>query len=285
MSNVASASPFWGVEVDISGVGVEVRVNDIPIYIEEDNGHSKVEVPFPEYVIDGENAFSVRAFPPIYGDSRLEEYSGEASVSLWFYQQATLHSRKTDLWKVKLIVGQDGKLELDRSLIGDSRKNVDVILSSDEETIVSAKTQIKSPYPMWKWQTGKTIEVSRENYSSLLDKYKEIHSYMKLKNLLALEKEYDQRAEEIAIAYGLENKSAGHKKISTGEDALDPRLALYDMHVDGVGLDVIANGRLARLVDADSIQPIFYYQEDRGLLHLHKMLFYMDQSGNWVMIR
>lgn len=142
--------------------------------------------------------------------------------------------------------------------------------------------EIKSPFPRWCWQDGKKIEDNQQTYDSLLAVYQELYDAMKAKDTNVVKAFYSDRAEEIAIAYGVED---GHKKLSTAKDMLDPELDLYAFHTKGVFLDVIGNGKLARIKTDSNIQPIFFYDKKVRQLHLYKFAFYLDKNGKWIMIR
>ncbi len=119
-----------------------------------------------------------------------------------------------------------------------------------------------------------------------MNTYKEIHSTLKIKNIKKLERHYAMRAKEIAIAYNLTGENEGLKKLSVGKDMMDQSLELYDLRIDDMNLEVLANGKLARIRDDQfNAQPIFYYDNKADLLHIYKFMFYLNKDNQWIMIR
>ena len=65
----------------------------------------------------------------------------------------------------------------------------------------------------------------------------------------------------------------------------DTSLKLHDFWEQNMFLDVYANGKMARIIDADNDQPILFVDEESGTLHLHKFGFYKNKEDKWIMIR
>ena len=145
---------------------------------------------------------------------------------------------------------------------------------------------MRAAFPPWAWETGVRVEKNDANFDSLLMAYKQVYDALAANDQPLLRKLYSKRAEEIAIAYNLDSVDAGHKKISTGKDALNPSLKLLGfLDKNKLHLQVIGHKRLARAVTISGNQPIAYIQENPRLLHIHKFMFYKNENNQWVMIR
>ena len=287
MTSSANASTYFGIDIDLHNVAVDVRVNDIPTYFDEEKGQLTIEKPVPGYIIDGSNSLSLKVFLPYDGDDRMNEFLEGAYAQITLFQQDLNNpSNKKELLlssTIKINGNQViAKIEDHRS---NEKFNPDISLSRNNEAYVEVSTLISSPFPRWVWQDGQIIQNTKENYDSLLAVYKDVHTAMKTKDLKKLKHLYSARAEETAIAFGLADEDSGQMKLSTGEDMNDPNLVLYDFHTDDVELEVVGNGKLARIRDYDDTQPIFYYQTNADLLHFHKFMFYLNNDNQWIMIR
>ncbi len=287
MSNLAMSTPFFGVDIDLHNLGSEVRVNDIPVYFDEEKGQLKVEMPAPDSIIDGLNSLNLSIFLPYDGDERVLSYDENAYITATLFQQdlSDKLDKKTNLVSATLKISGDTILVTIENYLTKEKSNSSIPLSDDNKVSVEVSANIKSPFPRWAWQEGQIIENNEKNYKSLLNIYKNIYQTMKQQDQSLLEKFYRYRAIETAIAYGLNGEKEGHKKLSTGKDMFNKALDLYDFHSDGVYLEIYGNGHLARIRDEMNVQPIFFYETKPGLFHFYKFGFYLNSKNEWVMIR
>ncbi len=287
MSNMVSGTPFFGVDIDLNNVGVDIRINDIPTYFDEEKGQLKVEIASPESIINGINSLQLSISLPYDGDERVNNYHNGAYATATLFQQdlSVNGSDKIKLLSATLKISGDEVLISVEEHSSKEKSTSKTLLSKDGRASVEVTTNINSPFPVWAWQDGQVIENNEDNFNTLLAAYKEIHSTLSAKDLKKLKELYRFRAQEIAIAYGLSGESAGHDKLSTGKDMNNPNLELYDFHTDGMKLDIIGNGRLARISDQDHDQPILYYEAKPSLLHLYKFIFFLNKENKWIMIR
>jgi len=291
MSSTVSAAPYFGVDIDLYDVAIDVRVNDIPVYFDTKKGQLTVEVPAPDSIIDGANTLSlITRFPenPEDNYNLVQAYQEGAYVSATLFRQDG-ESAKINLASVLVKFTPDGiELAETQNYLTNEKSNPEVVLSKDGEVLLKESVDIKSPFPRWAWQDGKNIENNQENYNSLIEVYRDIHSAMAAKDVNKVEKLYSQRAKETAIAYSLSGEKEGHNKISTGKDMVNDKLNLYQFRTDFKDnrLDVFANGKMARiLIDIRRRQPILFIEPAARLNHFHKFSFYLNNDNQWVMIR
>ncbi|WP_185234264.1 hypothetical protein [Teredinibacter franksiae] len=284
MTSNTQADSFFGVDLDLVNVGIEVRVNDIPIYEDIKAGQLTVELPCPDSIVDGYNSLTVLAKPPKRGKEILENYEAGAYVNARIFRQDN-DGEKQYLAEIDLRLDSAGELApIEESTL--SERTPELVRLGNKVTSFTAFAKIKSPFPSWAWQAGKKIEHNQESFDSLMQAYREVYVALEEKDQARLKTLYTKRAEEIAIAYNLDGVDAGHKKISTGKDALNPSLKLLDfLDKNKLHLQVIGNKRLARAVTISGNQPIAYIQENPRLLHIHKFMFYKNEKNQWVMIR
>jgi len=288
MSNIADAAPYFGVDIDLHNVAVDVRVNDIPVYFESKRGQLTVEVPAPDSIVDGVNILSVSTGFPHDGADVAPAYDVGAYVSATLFRQNG-DSAKENLASAIVRFNPDGVEFVEtQNHLSNEKSTPDVVVSKDGEVLISESVEIKSPFPRWAWQDGKKIENNQENYDSLIEVYREIHSAMAAKDSGKIEQLYSQRAKETAYAYSLDGEKEGHEKISTGKDMLNDELDLYQFRTDykEIRLDVFADGKLSRiLVNVRRHEPILFTEPKARLYHFHKFSFYLNNENKWVMIR
>lgn len=287
MSNTVNSTPYFGVDVDLNNMGIEVKVNDIPAYFDEEKGQLTVEIPVPESIVNGTNSLSLATFLPYDGDERTTKYEEGAYATVTLFQQnlSTKNQPKIKLSSITLKISDNKIHATVEDHVNNMQSTPSVERSEDQSIFIQAETKISSPFPRWAWQDGQIIEDNQTNFDSLLSVYKKLHAIFKSKDIQTLKNSYSLRAKEIAIAYNLASEEEGQKKLSTGEDMKNSSLELYDFHTDGMRIEVIGNGKLARISDDDHDQPILYFEPKTSLLHLYKFMFYLNKNNQWVMIR
>ncbi len=283
MANATNTTPYYGVDIDLHNVGVDIRVNDIPVYFDDSRGQLTVEIPTPDTIIDGNNTLSINAFLPI----KTTEYEEGAYVTITLFQQdlSQDNNEKIKLSTATLQLDNVSAIASIEDYVNNQKDAPDVELNQDKSAFLKVNTTISSPFPRWEWQDGQLIEENQNNQDSLIEAYQIIHDALASKDLVKLKKEYSKRSKEVAIAYNLPDEDAGHQKLSVGDDMLNNELELRDLFTKNMRLHVLANGRLARISTSRNTQPIYYLQENPRLLHLYKFMFYLNDKNDWVMIR
>ena len=288
MVNLEKNKLYYGVDIDLHNVGVDIRVNGVPVYFDDEKGQLTVEVPAPDSIIDGKNTLSVKAFLPYDDSEEVESYVDGAYIKATLFQQ-DLSNSDSDKIKISTIfiklMNEKVQLSTENFITPISQIASEYSMNEDKSFETSVDANIDSPFPQWQWLNGKIIENNKENYTSLLQKYQEIYDALNDKDLSKLKELYSNRSEETAIAYHLIDRAAGHQKLSVGVDMNNNELELYDFHNENMTLQILASGRLARISDDIGAQPILYIQKDGSAVHLYKFMFYLNDKGEWVMIR
>ena len=287
MADTDNKKLFYGVDIDLNSVGVDIRINDIPVYYDDEKGQLTIEVPAPDSIIDGENTLSIRTFLPYDGDDIVENYAEGAYVTATLFQQDLSISNgiKLKLATASINIKENNGIYNIEDIATKQKKSEQIELESDKESFVQVGTTVNSPFPRWAWLDGKNIVNNSENQKALLKKYQVIHKALTNKDIKSLKELYSKRAIETSIAYHLADEKAGHVKLSVGVDMHDNELELYDFQTEGMHLEILANGKLARIIDSDKDQPILYFNSSSQLIHLYKFMFYLNSENEWVMVR
>lgn len=279
--------PYFGIHLELTNVGIDLRLNDIPVYFDNKSGQLSVDLPASESIIDGRNALTITAFPPIDKNKiPFDAYPEGADITARLYvQEIDDDSNREILATISLVFDADRGGELVSDQKDAATEKLEIVSNSKQKTVAEAILNIDSPFPRWAWQDGQEIEHSNDNYLSLLDAYRSVHTAFQAKDKNQVFKLYEARAKEAAAAYHLNGISEGHIKVSTGMDMNDPSLELVKFWEKDMELDIFANGKLARIQDPNHGQPIVFLDKEARQVHLYKMSFYKDTSGNWVLIR
>ncbi|RDH83849.1 MAG: hypothetical protein DIZ80_06860 [endosymbiont of Galathealinum brachiosum] len=289
MTKTKYKKPYYGIKLDLAQVGVDIRLNDIPVYYDDEKGQLTVDLPAPSSVINGKNTLKIIAFPPYIDDeNKMDKFLPDSVVTATLYVQEIddPDNNKEIITSISIKFSDNSTAEIINTNETEYNEDQVVLLqNTTRETVVSRSVEFESGFPDWEWQDGKNIENNSDNFNSLMNTYKNIHTIFTDKNQSEVFNIYDIRAKEIATAYHLADPKEGHLKISTGSDMNDPSLALHEFWTEGMKLEIIANGKMARITDTDKDQPILFIDKESGTLHLHKFSFYKSNNDEWIMIR
>jgi len=285
MTNGALEKAYYGVHIDLAAVGVDIRVNDMPLYSDYKSGQLTVEFPCPELIKSGINELTVSGHVPVERDGTKDDaFCPGAYVTARLFYQKNDDAEKDYLIVLKLQANENGVLEQVQDVRKTDQEPVEK-RNGDIEMSATYFGKIKAAFPPWAWETGVRVEKNDANFDSLLMAYKQVYDALAANDQPLLRKLYSKRAEEMAIIYHLDGVDAGHEWISTGKDAQNQDLALHDFYTKDLALQIFANGKLARLMNPSGVQPIVYVQKNPRLTHIHKFMFYKNENNQWVMIR
>jgi len=306
MLNVQAAEykqPEFTLQLSTTGVGVDVRLNDISIEFEMYSGHSTMTYDVNESVVTGVNELKIIAFPFFEendsGVFQTKLFHAEAEVkATLFVNEKGESNNKQILTQINFRPNFPlGKASAKESLVIDGLE--DVMLDDNSQLIsfpgftfnkqiVATRNTlpIQGNYNRWAWQDGKKIDDTQENYDSLLAFYKKIHEAYKTNNRKKLFEFYEPAAKEFSEAYYLRGGIAeGQAFIETGELLDNGDAELNDFYTEGVKLDIFANGKMARIVDIGLYHPVVFVHKTKDLIYTLKFGFYKNQQNKWVMIR
>jgi len=290
-SSLATAGyqqPVFNLKFSIYGTGAEIRLNDIPVYFSDSVGQTNSQKAIPESIIDGENTLSIRSFP-------LEEDGGQyrdgayIEASITIREKTASQSENKPVLHLKLNPTQE-KAELVRGSLPNLGDKPLLHVQTDQQTVISRRAQIQSPFPRWAWQDGQTIEDTPDNFNSLLEKYKEIWTALNTGDKAKVFSLYDVAAQEFAQAYYYSDKKEGHRLMETGGLIGDDSWGLGGIDVrikkKKYTMQIYGNKKLARIIDEKGNESLVtYLNKNVRMVNFQKFGFYKNKNGEWIMIR
>lgn len=279
--------PVFSIQYTISGTGVEIRLNDIPVISTDSKSTTISEKKVPESIIDGKNTIMIRTFP-------LEEHGNKHNTDASVDATLVIHEKDTPVSKGQpLLHLRLNPANSENNLMDGSNAEYGeaplVFSHSNTQSIAGRQVTIQSPFPRWAWQDGQIIENTAENYASLLEKHKEIWAVLEQENKEKIFSIYAPAAKEFATAYHYENIESGHRLMDTGNFFGKQDWQLGDitqvLETGEYHLLIHANGLMAKIIDKYHKSPIVYLNPESELLSFQKFGFYKNKNGEWVMIR
>jgi len=293
--------PEFTLALTITGVGVDIRLNDISIEFEKYSGHSTMTYEVNSSVIAGVNELKVITFPFMnkeWSEGQTKDYHEEAEVkaALYVHEQGD-EDNKTLLSQIHLRPGLPLDAMANESVSIDGLGDVRLDNSSqplgfpnavfNQQIVATRKSlAVQGNYPRWAWQDGQIIEGTAENSNSLLAAYREIYEAYKNNDRKKLLELHAPRSAEYTIANYLDGGvDAGHELLNTGKRLDDAESKLSDFLEEGGKFDIYADGRMARIIDAAEYHPFVFLHKTMNIVHTLKFGFYKNKAGEWVMIR
>ena len=292
--------PEFILALTITGVGVDIRLNDISIESEKYSGHSTMTYEVNPSVIAGVNELKVITFPFMnkeWSEGQTKDYHEEAEVKAALYVHEQGDDNKTLLSQIHLRPGLPLDSMASESISIDGLGGVVIddksqplsfpVITFDQQITATRKSlPVQDSFLRWAWQDGQVIEDTQENYDSLLAAYREIYEAYKNNDRKKLLELHAPRSAEYAIANYLDGGvDAGHELMNTGKRLDDPDSELDEFTTAETKLDIYANGRMARIIDAAEYHPFIFQHKTMDLIHTLKFGFYKNKAGEWVMIR
>ncbi|MFK5950578.1 MAG: hypothetical protein QM500_17635 [Methylococcales bacterium] len=296
--------PYYTVQISYAGTGAEFRLNDIPFYLENRNGQVDVEIPVGDKVINGINELSIISFP--FGDNEGYKKNWENKDSR---AEATLYVREKDASKesrklithVKIYPAIDPELASTESIViteqelpvldYKSKPRSFPYFKFDNQVVISRKThEIKTPFPRWEWQDGDVIENNNKNYLSLLEAYRKEYTIHQNQDLKASKKSHYKLAVTQNVINHYDDIDRAYVTLNLEESWKSDEQELFKFIEDdlaerqGMKLDIIANGKMARIINDSNIQPILFIIKSQRMKIQYSYSFYKNKQGEWIYI-
>ena len=298
--------PYYTIYFTAVNLGVEIRLNDIPVYSEGNTHKMSLELPASEYIIDGINELKVITYTAFDDDGKLtDDYLDFSEITVGLYvredgspdservliSEATIYPSKAYQEENKSIVLNPKSLDVDTASpsVQKDAKVLDYPLYGNyKKQVVSTwkTTPINSPFPRWEWQDGQTIPDNQETYDSLLKEYHKLFDAYKNKDLAALKAINQHRSHEMAISYHLENDDAGFEYTSVAKYLNHPDAELYkEVATQNSTLVVFADGKMATIQTSARTEPVVFVDYEDGIIHKIFNYWYKNKDGEWILIR
>ncbi len=299
---------WFTVEFEAQQMGLNIRLNDIPVFNIDNAGFMTLEVPVNQYILNGDNEIKVIAHP-LFDDEgeQTESYVSDTEVKVGLYVREDGESSENRklidqvLIKPEVAYIEDPSTPVAKFIGSVSDENHTPLVISKDAQILDYpdygifKKQvvttwgiknIKTTFPRWAWQDGLDISDNKSTYESLLQAYEKLHQAFARHDLEAVKSIVRYNSRERAIAFHLDNEEAGFENLSLEKYINHPTIKLYEeLALDGAKLEILANGMLARIMDGGDIQPILFVNHETELFYQPQFLWFLNKQNNWIQIR
>jgi hypothetical protein len=137
--------------------------------------------------------------------------------------------------------------------------------------------------PNWVWRNSQLIEDSPASHALLLEQYRAFWTLLSEQRVPEALAACQLKVRELAAA-SYSNVADVEGRLELGDMITSPELTLFRFRPEGLRLEVLGFGRLARLVDSDGDYPVVFLENDHSLAH-QIPLIYCKTGEDWQIIR
>lgn len=280
--------PYFTLQVGAGFCRCDLRVNDIPLMTDDLSGSRvDVEIPLNPLVFTGENTLTVKLQPartsPQGPDRALDHPLSRCSVELIRKPYGAPGVREV----LASIVYEGGDAV---AFAGSSVETADVSplrTGGDAKGTLAASRSVRlaTPYPEWRWVRAPPVAPSDEVVRDILLELQRFWAALRDKDIPTLRSVMAHNLREVQSAYYLADMDDAWRAVGV-EALLRNRDAVLKPMPTELTLEVFADGRLVRMVDARGDSPIAFDERDTGLDAFLQAWFCRAGVGlGWVMIR
>ena len=300
--------PYFTIEFSAKRLGVDIRLNDIPVFNIDNTGFMTLEFPVNQYIINGNNEIKAITFPLFNDDDEQDNnYIDDSSIeiSLFIREDGQETNTRKLLSHIQITpsfaykedkknntatfinnVTESEKNSL-KVKINDNTLNYPLYGSFNKQVTTSWDIiDLKSSLPRWSWQDGSLITNDDISYKSLIDAYSQLHHAFIKNDLKKIKHISHERNNELAKAYYLENSDAGFEHSALGKHINHPTVKIHDtVYLDNTKFEIFGNGKLARIMNGADTHPIVFIDQETEQLYLPQFKWYRNSKNKWVLIR
>ncbi len=299
---------WFTIEFEAQQMGLDIRVNDIPVFNIDNTGLMTLEVPINQFIINGDNEIKVIAHPLFdEDDEQMDDFVAgtKVEVGLYIRDDGEPAEKRKLIDKVLIrpdLAYLDSTHEAVDRFSGEegSENNTEQKVTRDAHVLDypgygNFKKQVvttwdvknvSTNFPRWAWQDGKEIIDDEATYNSLLAAYKVLYDAFQEKDLHKIEDILHTHSSERAVAFHLKDAEAGFDNLSLERFIDHPTIKLHgELFVEYTKLDIFGNNKLARIMSGAHTQPIAFIDEETDQPYLPQFIWYKNSNNEWIQIR
>ena len=143
---------------------------------------------------------------------------------------------------------------------------------------------LEGAFPTWSWMKGHEIPDTPVVRARLLQEMQAFYRALKAKDEHTIRALTRRKAREIGRAYHGDEEE-GHGMIEFLDHVADPEMALLPFAEEGLELEILGHGRLARLLTPEGFGPIAFGIRQHPIAAHMSTIYCVDEHVNWTQIR
>lgn len=288
----AGTLPRLSLHIEAAGVPYSVVVNDVPVWSDPRGRAAAIDsLPVVEWLASGGNSLGVRIGAPVDPDpaasARVEaalriSLDGEAPILLTSLTvtETAVDGAPAGRFVIEGPVGNRSVVPAATGTIVVEPIRLDSVPSGR-----SASRAIELPWqwPRWRYLDAPTIMASARTRASLEASYRQLWNLLQANDRAGLATMLGAKVSELVGAYPEDRK---HIEPILGLEGWldDPDMTVKPLVLESSQLEIIGDGKLARLVDRRGNGPLAFVSRDGLLSNYLDTIFCLAGSG-WLLVR
>ncbi len=144
---------------------------------------------------------------------------------------------------------------------------------------------LQSPFPVWLWSRAEPLSLDDATTAELVAQYRRFWAAFSQKDGAALRAMTADNAREVQVAFGLPSLDDGYAMLSLEDLMRHPAITLQPLPTDGLRMELLADGRVARLLASDGKSAIRLRDSELDAEGAVSVLYCKLPARGWVQIR
>jgi len=284
--------PLFSVAVEGAWCRFAVRFNDLPVArFDASTTTIDTEVPINPSLVAGPNTLTVTVLPGERDDDARSpvplSHPGSRLVA-----EVTVRSlgapggTRKRLGGIAREAGVFAALDADADApVAGPAGAVTVLTDADEQKVARQVLLPQCPYPSWLWTRAEPLGLDDVTAAELIAQYRRLWATLAARDEAGLRALLLDNAREVQTAFGLPTLHDAWRMLSFEDLVRRPSISVLPMDVEGLRVELLAEGRVARLTAPDGRSAIRLHDAELGAEGAVSALFCRVTGRGWVQIR
>ena len=266
-----------------------LRCNDIPVCAHDVSGREMhVDMPVNLHLVPGRNVLEVSLAPAVVGGvaTPLDHRDVSAALQLAVRTQGVSYEHAQLLGGLSFADGAlRGEDAAAPALLAEPSGAPWVAQGPADRLVLRCALTLATPLGPWLWAGATPLTLDASTVSEVIGLYRQFWAAMQAKDGAALRAMSEANALEAQQAFYLPTLDDGHKLLDLEGLARRSSVRLLPMPTEGLRVELLAEGRLARLVGADGHSAIRVVDDETGFGGAVSVMYCKLPARGWVQIR
>jgi len=163
--------------------------------------------------------------------------------------------------------------------------NLASLINTPQAALGRQALTLQSPFPAWLWSRAEVLTLDDATTADIVGEYRRFWSVLQQKDGAALRALTADNAREMQVAFGLPSLDDAYAMLSLEDLMRQPSVTLLPLPTEGLRVELLADGRVARLLAADGRSAIRLRDNDLDAEGAVSVLFCKVPTRGWIQIR
>ncbi len=282
--------PLFTVAFEGAWCRFALRFNDLPVAtFDASTSTIDTEVPLNPSLVAGPNTFTVTVLPGARDDGAPVPLSHPGSRLVAEVTVRTLGAPAGTRKRLGGISREAGvftalEADVDAPVAGPAGA-VAVVTDTDDAKVARQVLQLQSPFPAWLWTRAEPLRLDDATTADVIAEYRRLWAILSARDEAGLRALLLENAREVQTAFGLASLDDAWSMLTFEDLVRRPTISVLPMPTEGLRVELLAEGRVARLLAPDGRSAIRLHDSELGAEGAVSVLVCKLPARGWVHIR